>query len=95
LPVPPSRRRDRMPRDLETICLKCLQKAPGRRYASARALADDLRNFLEGRPIQARPVGRLERFGKWVRCRPALAAVSWRELRAVRRFLRAFGTARA
>jgi WD40 repeat protein/serine/threonine protein kinase len=74
-PVPPSARRDRVPPDLETICLKCLQKDPARRYAGSLALADDLRRFLEGRPIQARPVGRLERFRKWVRRRPALAAL--------------------
>src|SRR5262249_8863483 len=74
-PVPPSRRRGKVPRHVETIGLKCLQKAPPRRYPGAAALADDLRNFLEGRPIQARRVGRLERFGKWVRRRPALAAL--------------------
>jgi WD40 repeat protein len=74
-PVPPSLRRGRVPRDLETICLKCLQKDPARRYPGALALADDLRRFLEGRPVLARPVGRVERFRKWVRRRPALAAL--------------------
>jgi hypothetical protein len=75
-PVPPSQLQSRTPRDLETICLKCLQKEPARRYESAAALADDLRRFAEGRPIVARPVGRLERAAKWVRRNPLLAGVS-------------------
>jgi tetratricopeptide (TPR) repeat protein len=72
-PVPPSRLNSKTPRDLEVICLKCLNKEPRRRYPSAEKLADDLKRFRAGEPIHARPVGRLERLAKWCRRKPALA----------------------
>jgi hypothetical protein len=74
-PVPPSRWEPKVPRDLGTVALKCLSKEPARRYASAEALADDLRRFKAGEPVQARPAGRLERAAKWAKRRPALAGL--------------------
>jgi WD40 repeat protein len=75
-PVPPGRLRGKLPRDLETICLKCLQKEPHRRYGSAQELSDDLRRFLAGEPVRARPVSALGRLGRWCRRKPASAALA-------------------
>lgn len=73
-PRPPRKINDRIPRDLETIVLKSMEKSPGRRYATARDLGDDLRRFLKGEPIQARPVGSTEKFLRWSRRNPGLAS---------------------
>jgi serine/threonine protein kinase/WD40 repeat protein len=74
-PVPPRQLQPTVPRDLETICLKCLQKEPARRYAAAKGLADDLRRFLDGRAVLARPAGPLERAWRWCRRHRALSAL--------------------
>jgi hypothetical protein len=74
-PVPPGRLRPGLPRDLETVCLKCLEKDPQRRYATAALLADDLRRFQNHEPIRARPLGPWGRGLKWARRRPAWAAL--------------------
>src|SRR5262249_6413681 len=73
-PVPPTHWQPKVPRDLETVCLKCLEKEPGKRYASAMALAEDLRRFQAGEPVAARRVGPVERLRRWCRRNPALAA---------------------
>ena len=75
-PVAPSSLHRDLPADLETICLKCLEKQPLHRYATALDLAEDLRCFQEDRPIRARPIGELERCRRWCRRNPALAATS-------------------
>jgi serine/threonine protein kinase/WD40 repeat protein len=74
-PLPPSRLNPRVPADLETICLKCLRKEKDRRYLSATALAEDLRNFREGRPISARAIGSIERTWRWCRRNPLVAGL--------------------
>jgi hypothetical protein len=72
-PRPPRRLNDKIPRDLETVCLKAMAKEPARRYATARDLADDLRRFLKGEAIAARPAGRPERVARWARRNPVVA----------------------
>jgi eukaryotic-like serine/threonine-protein kinase len=75
-PVAPSQLQPGLPRDLETISMKCLAKEPQRRYRSAEALADDLRRFLSGEPIHARPASARERLGKWAWRHPSIAALT-------------------
>jgi WD40 repeat protein/serine/threonine protein kinase len=92
-PIAPRRLHRQLPRELETICLKCLEKSPAKRYATAGQLAEDLRRFLAGEPILARPAQIWERAVKWAKRRPAVAGligaialgflgVTWQWLRA-------------
>ena len=74
-PPSPRKLKGTVPRDLETICLKCMEKAPARRYATAAEVAEELQRFLSNRPILARPVGNVERTWRWCRRNPALAGV--------------------
>lgn len=73
-PISPRRHQTHVPRDIETICLKCLEKDPSRRYATCHALAEDLRRWQRGEPIHARPTGLAERAVRWCRRKPALAS---------------------
>jgi WD40 repeat protein len=74
-PIPPRRLVPKLPRDLETICLKCLEKSPAKRYATAADLADDLERWLSTRPIRARRIGPVGRAARWCRRNPVLTTV--------------------
>src|SRR5262249_36394763 len=75
-PRPPRRLNDKVPHDWETVCRKALAKETARRYATAGALAEDLRRWLRGEPVGARPAGRWERLRRWCRRNPAVASLA-------------------
>ena len=75
-PAPPRLLNADIPKDVENICLKCLEKDPAKRYHSAREFANDLKRFLEGRPVLARPVGRLSKTWRWTRRNPGMSALA-------------------
>lgn len=75
-PASPRKLDSQIPRDLETICLKCLEKDPRKRYSTAKALADELQRYLRGEPIHARPIGTGARAWRWCKRKPAIAALS-------------------
>jgi WD40 repeat protein/predicted Ser/Thr protein kinase len=75
-PVSPRLLNGAVPQDLATICVKCLEKEPDKRYATAEALADDLGRFLDRKPILARPISRLEKLGRWCRRNPVIATLA-------------------
>jgi serine/threonine protein kinase len=76
-PEPTTKIDPRVPRDLEVICLKCLEKEPRQRYPSAEAVRDELRRYYEGLPVKSRPINPAERFWRWCKRRRVLAAVSF------------------
>ena len=75
-PAPPRKLKPSIPRDLETICLKCLVKNPSERYETCQNLADELQRWLRGDPVKARRMGPVERFGRWARRNPAVATLA-------------------
>lgn len=75
-PPPPSQLNSQVPADLDTLCLKCLEKDPSRRFPTAAALAQELHRFLHGEPIHSRPITQWERARKWCQRNPAVASLS-------------------
>ena len=75
-PIPPRRRRPDLDVDLETICLKCLEKEPHKRYTTAQELTDEMRRYLRGEPIQSRPISRAARAWRWCKRKPVVAGLT-------------------